>query len=413
MTEIASILDAIRPGDRVFLPGSSGEPLALLNAWRDDPERTRDLAVVSCAVAGINRFDCAEWHETSYTTGLFLPQACSTLHAAGRYRWLPQSYGGFARHLLDGHESIDVVVLQLSAPGPNGMHSLGLSAEFLPIVLAQADRIVGIVNYAMPHIASAPQVAPEQLSAVCEVDLPLASYEPGTVDDGSETIARLVAQFIDDGAALQVGVGKVPAALGKALTSRRGLRIQSGMIGESFMQLQQAGALAPDWMHRGCAVVGSQTLYDWIAERDDFAVAGCEITHDPAILAGTRGLVAVNSAIEVDLLGQCNLEYVGGRAISGAGGAPDFARAARLSGGGLSIVALPATAARGTASRIRATLPPPHAASIPRCDVDIVVTEHGAADLRGLSVHERAERLIAIAAPAFRAELADQWRSSL
>lgn len=411
MADIAPVLDLIRPGDAVVLGGSSGEPLALLDAWRDDPERTRDLSVLSFAVAGINRFDCGLWHESSRMTGLFMPPACAGLEKTGRYRWLPLSYGGFTRYLLGGRERVDVAVVQVSPPGPDGSYSLGFSAEFMPLALQRAGRIAAIVNHAMPFVAQAPRIAADRLDAICEIDRPLASYEPGTLDDGSLRIAGLIAPFIEDGAALQVGIGKVPAALAAALTDRRGLRIQSGMIGETFLHLERSGSLAPDWRHQGCAVVGTQTLYDWIAARTDYSVAGCEITHAPAMLAGTRQFVAVNSAVEVDLLGQCNLEYVGGKAISGVGGAPDFARAARLSDGGVSIVALPATAARGTASRMRAVLPSPHAASIPRCDIDIVVTEHGAADLRGLSVHERAERLIAIAAPAFRSELTDQWRS--
>lgn len=411
--DLAAMLDLIRPGDTVFLGGSSGEPLVLLDAWRDDPERTRGLSVISSAVAGINRFDCEGWHDSSRLTGLFMQPACAAAQSSGRYRWLPYSYGGFARHLMDGREAIDVAVVMLSPPGPDGNHSLGLTAEFMPIVLRQAKRVLGIVNHAMPFVAHAPRIAPERLDATCVIDQPLTGYEPGGIDGGSQQIADLIAPFVDDGAALQVGIGKVPAALGKALTSRRGLRIQSGMIGEGFMQLQEAGALDPQWRHEGCAVVGSQQLYDWIADRTDYGVACCDRTHDPARLAGTAALVAVNSAVEVDLLGQCNLEHVSGRPISGVGGAPDFARAARLSAGGLSIVALPATAARGTASRICATLPPPHLASIPRYDVDIVVTEFGAADLRGLSVQERAERLTAIAAPAFRAELAEQGRALL
>ena len=143
-------------------------------------------------------------------------------------------------------------------------------------------------------------------------------------------------------------------------------------------------------------------------------VAGCEITHDARTLAGIDGFIAVNSALEVDLFGQCNLEHAEGRAVSGAGGAPDYARAARLSRGGCSIVALNASYVsrrRGLVSRIAPRLPDPGIASIARIDVDCVITEFGVADLRGASVHERAEAIISIAVPEAREELRRAWTS--
>lgn len=413
MSDLFSLLDVIRPGSRVLLAGSAGEPTALLDAWRDDPDRTRDLFVFTCAVAGLNRFDVSAWDPTSVVTGLFMPPECAAAHQAGRYRWLPLSYGGAVRHFVERREAIETAVVQVSPPGPNGRHSLGFSAEFMPLALDQARLVVGIINHAMPYIHDAPMIDAERMQKVCEVDVPLTPYDPGAVDPASARIAASIAEYIPDGAAVQVGIGKVPAALASALCNHRGLRIQTGMIGEGFRLLSEAGALDPVWVHQGCTLVGSQSFYDWAADREDFSIAGCEVTHDPARLARIGGFVAVNAAIEVALDGQCNLEYVGGKPVSGPGGAPDFARAAKYSPGGLSIVALPATAIGGTVSRISARLSPPGVATLPRTDVDMVVTEHGVADLRGLSTAERAERLIAIAAPAFRDELRRTYHASI
>lgn len=411
MSSLAALLDQIRPGDRVALAGSSGEPTALLDAWRADPDRTRQLSILSLAVAGLNRFDVGHWHESATVTGLFMPPACADARLSGRYRWLPLSYGGVVRHLAEGREPIDIALVQLSPPGPDGSHSLGLSAEFMPQLLDRASRVLGIVNHAMPFVWNAPTVRADRLHALCEVDHPLTPYEPGEVDPASDRIARLIAGLIPDCAALQVGIGKVPAALSSALQDHSRLRIQSGMIGDGFRELAEAGALDPDWLHQGCAMVGGAPLYAWAADRSDFSIAGCEVTHDPHRLAAIDRFVAVNSAIEVDLFGQCNLEYVGGKPVSGPGGAPDFARAAKLSPGGLSIVALPATASRGAASRIRARLTQPGIATLAKTEVDAVVTEHGIADLRGLSLDERADRLIDISAPPFREDLAREWRA--
>ncbi|OYY88762.1 MAG: hypothetical protein B7Y45_14090 [Sphingomonas sp. 28-66-16] len=406
MNDLAALLDAIRPGSRVLMAGSAGEPIAMLDAWRNDPDRTRDLLVFTCAVAGLNRFDVGAWHPSSVATGLFMPPECAAAHRAGRYRWLPVAYGGVVRHFVERREPLDIAVVQVSPPGPDGRYSLGFSAEFMPLALQQARQVIGIVNHAMPYIHDAPSVAGEQLTIKGEVDVPLTRHDPGAVDPGSGRIARFIAEYVPNGAAVQVGIGKVPAALASALRGHRRLRIQTGMIGEGFRLLTEAGALDDDWRHQGCTMVGSQSFYDWAADRRDFSIAGCEVTHDAATLARVDRFVAVNSAIEVDLLGQCNLEYVAGTPVSGPGGAPDFARAAKYSAGGLSIVALAATASRGSISRISARLSPPGVASLARTDIDMVVTEHGVADLRGADVDERAARLIAIAAPPFRDDLA-------
>jgi acyl-CoA hydrolase len=185
------------------------------------------------------------------------------------------------------------------------------------------------------------------------------------------------------------------------------------MFGDGVVELARAGALDPDWPHRACVFVGQPELYGWAAQQSLLGLAGCEITHGGQTLAGLKAFFAVNSAVEVDLWGQAALEHAGGAAISGAGGAPDFAQAARTSPGGASVVALPATAVRGTRSRIVAALSTPAVATLPRSDIDIVVTEFGAADLRGCSVVERAQALVALAAPQFREELEESWRKML
>jgi acyl-CoA hydrolase len=215
--------------------------------------------------------------------------------------------------------------------------------------------------------------------------------------------------LVKDGSVLQLGLGKVPAALSRALTGHRGLRLHSGMLSDGLFELNDAGALDTNFLHTACVLVGSAEFYERTREFAPLRVAGCDFTHDATVLSGYSPFVAVNSAIEVDLFGQCNLEHIGGAALSGMGGAPDFARAARLSNGGCSIVAL--NSRHRTESRIVSHLRPPAVASLPRCDVDYVVTEHGVARLTGAGVHERASALIEVAAPEFRGTLTDEWRA--
>lgn len=408
---IECILAEIRPGYRVFVPGSSGEPTALLAAWAEDPDLTRGLHIVTSLVPGINRLDLDRLHPSAQVTGLFMQPAFAAAERAGRYRHLPVSYMGFSRRLEAGLESFDVCVAQVAAPDKNGLCSMGPAAEFLPVAARHSTRVLGLINARTPALNGSPTLSREAFQAVAEVDTPLPQYETGTIDPASAQIARRIADLIPDGATLQVGLGKTPAALMAGLHDRRGLRLHSGMFGDGVVGLAEAGAIDETFDHCACVFVGSRSLYDWAACQSRLRVAGCEITHGPIILAGLDAFFAVNSAVEVDLFGQSALEHAAGKAISGAGGAPDFARAAVGSAGGRSIVALPATAARGTRSRIVSRLSSPAVVTLPRADVQTVVTEFGVADLRGLDVNERATALIAIADPEFQNELADAWRA--
>jgi acyl-CoA hydrolase len=184
--------------------------------------------------------------------------------------------------------------------------------------------------------------------------------------------------------------------------------MHSGMLSDGFLDLAASGALDMDFPHTTCVLVGSRHFYVRAAEFMPLHIRGCEITHDVASLVRKERLVAVNSALEVDLFGQCNLEHANGSAVSGIGGAADFARAARISSGGRSIIALNARHRNG--SRIVPTLGSPSVKSLSRIDVDYVVTEFGIAHLAPESVHERAQSLIEVAAPEFRSDLRDRWR---
>jgi acyl-CoA hydrolase len=179
------------------------------------------------------------------------------------------------------------------------------------------------------------------------------------------------------------------------------------MLSDGFLSLYETGALDGNFQHTTCVAVGSRAFYERIGDLPSMRIIGCEVTHDPSHIARLERFVAVNSAVEVDLFGQCNLEHIGGGAVSGMGGAPDFARAARASLDGVSIVAL--NAKHKSDSRIVCTLKSPSVSTLPRCDVDYIITEHGTANLIGKSVHERAQALIGVAAPEFRSLLSAEW----
>lgn len=392
-----------KSGDRIFVPGASGEPTALVQRIFG-----ADVHVTTSFLPGVNALNAATFGDDTRVSGLFMQRPLAAAQRDGRFRHLPLSYAAMLKYLREG-APFDVCVVQVTPPDNAGRCWLGPSAEFTPEVLRRARRIVAVLNPRVPAIVNGQSIAFDRIDEAVEADTPLAGYGAGKPDPVATAIAGHIASLIGDGAAIQVGLGKIPGILMEQLHDRRRLRLHSGMFSDGVMTLAAAGALDSDWAHTTTAILGSERLYDWAASRRDIHVRGVEYTHDPARLAGLAGLVAVNSALEVDLFGQCNLEIADGSGISGAGGAPDFARGARLAPGGISVIALPATFGRDQ-SRISAQLGAPMMASLARTDVDVVVTEHGLADLRGLSVHERAEALIAIAAPSARAELIDRWR---
>jgi acyl-CoA hydrolase len=259
----------------------------------------------------------------------------------------------------------------------------------------------------MPYIPSADSIRLAGVEAWVESDAPLSEYDVGVPTSEAQAIAATIAAYVRDGAAIQIGLGKVPDALLRYLTERRKLRLFSGMLSDGARSLVESGSLDSDFAHTCCVHVGTRSYYEWLRGTSFFGVRGCDVTHSVAHLSSMAGLVAVNSAVSVDLFGQVNLEMIAGRGVSGLGGAPDFARGAVAAKDGISIIALPSTSGKAALSRVVPLID--GVCSLPRCDIDIIVTEHGAADLRNCSALERGKRIIQVAAPQHRAALAETF----
>jgi acyl-CoA hydrolase len=389
------------PGASVFLAGSSGEPAGLAKAVF----ASAGLRITTSFVPGINELTPEMIGPGTSVSGPFMHPKLTLAQRAGSFRHLPLSYAGMLKFLREG-PAFDICVVQVSPPDDAGMCSLGPAAEFLPTVLRHSHAVYAVVNRLVPRPPVAPALRLADCAAVYESDAPLVGFDPGEPDDVAARIAAHVVALIGDGALLQIGLGKVPQAVMARLRDRRRLRFHTGLLTDGFMDLAASGALDAAWAHVTTVALGRPDFYDWLRQ-GNVAIRGAEHTHGPGVLAALEGLIAVNSALEVDLFGQCNLEIAGGRAVSGAGGATDFSRAARMSPGGISIVALPARFGAGQ-SRIVPRLD--SVASLARTEVDVIITEEGAADLRGKSVHERAEAICGIASPPARAALQAAWR---
>jgi acyl-CoA hydrolase len=315
-----------------------------------------------------------------------------------RVEFLPLCYQDIRRELR--RRTPQAALFMCSPPDATGRCSFGTEVAFIAELWRDIPIRIAHVNPLMPRTPGDPGIPFDALTAFMEGDQPLLGTAAAAPDAVARAIADHVAPFVRDGDALQTGLGKVPDAVLSALTERRDLRLHTGLVGDGALALVDSGSLAAATV--GCAI-GSPALYHAVG-LPPFAFQPVSVTHGGDVLAAQR-LVAINSALEVDLFGQAYAELTGRGWLSGPGGASDYARGARARG--LRIVALPASA-RG---RSRIVLPGDATGpvSLGRMDIDVVTTEQGAADLRGRDHQGRADALIAIAAPEHRETLRAGW----
>ncbi|MBC2778977.1 acetyl-CoA hydrolase/transferase family protein [Parasphingopyxis marina] len=391
----------LRESDRLLLLGTSAEPRLLDRLVRDDPASVSHLSILTTCVAGINRFDGAALVNARDVTGFFPAPMLGD-----SYRQLLSTYFGITAQIAS--TAPDTVFVPTSLPDDKGYITSGLSAEFTETAMAVADRRIALLCPSMPRLPGCDPLHLDRFShAFLDETPPLEIAESGRIDDPvALAIAGHVARLIGDGATIQVGIGKVPGRLFGMLRNRKRLRIHSGLVTGDIRDLVEAGSTDPEYPITCATVLGSAPFYAWLDGRSDFRLLPVDYTHNPATLARIDGLIAVNSALQVDLLGQANAEKIGDHFVSAPGGLPDFSSASHRSQGGCSIVALPSTDRSGALSRIVGRLDADTPVTVPRTDVDFVVTEHGIAELGGKSVEERARALVEIAAPFARNDLA-------
>lgn len=328
----------------------------------------------------------------------------------GQLAIYPQHFSALSAQMGGARMAVDTVLLQLRPALSGKGWNLGLSRDFVARVAQQARVVVAELN---PHLPACHggDIDALPLTTLVEAAAPPVALPPVALSDIDRRVAAHVAGLIPDGAVIQLGVGTIPAAVLAALAGHRDLGLHSGAAPDGVADLISAGVLtnARKERDRGVSVcgmlIGSARLYALADRNPALRLAGAEETHNPAVIAGLSRFHAINSALEVDLTGQVGSEEIGGRDLGATGGQADFVRAAPLSPGGRSIIALPSVTAKG-ASRI---VPRVWVATCGRADADTFVTEHGVADLRGQPLDERARRMIAIAHPDHRDTLARKW----
>lgn len=396
------------PTSRVFVATLGNESALWLAELREDPERARGVRFVGIQFPGIDTADYLGVHPEATLTAYFMSPTVRAGIIAGRAELLALDYPGIARHLRD-QPPVDVAFAQLSTPDDHGWCSAGLTSDFLPLVWTRAGKRVAHLNPGMPRTRGSFRVHLSEIDIAVEADAPLLEFHEPRGGEVEKRIGAHVAALVHDGDTLQFGIGAVPAALAQSLTSHRRLKLHSGMVSPSMRTLWDAGALDRDARITTGVALGPAAFHDFVAHHDTLWFTDVEHTHDISVIAAIPRFIAINSAIEVDLFGQVNSERAAGTIQAGAGGLPAFAQGALASRGGKVLICLGATTRNGTVSRIVPALDDKALCTLPRHAADVVVTEYGVAELRGLGLDRRAEALISIAAPAHRTWLTEQW----
>ena len=397
----------LRPGDHIVWGQACGEPTTLVEALIAQAEHIGPLAAFAAtSFSGILGPEAAEKLSLSSMGAI---GALRTIAAAGRLGIVPCHVSQVGPMIEQGLIGCDVAFVQVSPPDANGNHSFGLIGDFIQAAVAKARVVIAEVNERVPFTHGDAVLPGARIDCAVHVSRTPVEVFPAQISETDLAIAKIVAGYIENGAVIQVGIGAVPDAILRLLHDRRDLGVHSGMIGDGLVDLVEAGVVTnalksidPGVSITG-ALIGTQRLFDFVHRNPKIALRNSSYTHNEAVLARLARLVTINSALEVDLTGQVNAEQSGAQYLGGTGGQVDYVRAGTRSPGGHSITALPATAKGGKVSRITAALSGP--VTTARSEVDVIVTEFGAAELKGRTLAERARRLVGIAHPDFREEL--------
>lgn len=429
----------VESGHRVFVQGACATPTALLQALVERGEELHDVEIVHLHTYGPTPYTDEQWAGHFSLRALFVAENTRAAVNAGRASYTPIFLSDVPALFARGKElAIDVAFIQVSPPDAHGYCSLGPSVDATRAAVDAAVHVIALVNPHVPRTHGDSFVHISRIEHAVQWDVPLYEVESSQPDAAQVRIGQHIAELVDDGATLQLGIGAIPDAVLAALSDRHDLGIHSEMFSDGVLDLVERGVItgACKALDRGkmvaSFVVGSRRLLDFIDDNPMVELHPSDYTNNSHVIRQFEHMVAINSAIQVDLTGQVCAESLGARLYSGVGGQMDFLRGAALAPRGRPIIALPATARvassmmttthsaqasaptlgaleldpiDGQISRITPLLTPGAAVTTSRAHVHYVVTEYGIAALHGRDLAERARRLIGIAAPQFREQL--------
>jgi acyl-CoA hydrolase len=397
--DLAAILPS---GSHVIVSSCSAESAVLADAIMAAGDGLGAMMFSGIFVPGLNR---RTWLANAYCKVLTFFMTPELKAAGHQVEFLPLCYQDILR--LYRRRKPEAALFMCSPPDANGNCSFGTEVAFIADIWRDIPLRIAHINPLMPNTPGDPGMPFSEITAYVESNQSLLASPAGAPDAVADAIAGHIIPHVRNGATLQTGLGKVPDAVLRGLTGHRDLRVHTGLMGDGLLALVQSRAMAPGPSAVVGVAIGSANLYEQLGN-PHFQFRPVSVTHGSEAHIGIETLVTINSAIEVDLLGQAYAELTPRGLISGPGGASDFARGARLRDG-LRIVALPAAAMGGKISRIVSPGSGGGPVSLGRMDIDLIVTEYGAADLRNISYAARADALITIAAPDHRDALQAAW----
>lgn len=405
------LLHHVTPGTQVVVPVFNGEPRVFLDALERAASEGRisDVEIHQLIPPRDRPHHAGSFPGRLRHVSYFLSPTLRPHYEAGTVDLVPNDFHAVPS-IMRSQLTKPLLVVSASPPDRHGIVTMGTAADYCASLLGDIPTVVE-VNPEMPRTQGEHTLRLADALGWFEEPTPLVELPQAEATDIDRRIAEMVAERIPDGAVLQVGVGAVPGLVAGLLSDHRDLGIHTELLSDPLMDLIEAGAVTGrnKVRERGLAttttVQGSPELYEWAADNPTLFMLPVDVSNDPRVISQHDDFCAINATMQIDLIGQCASESLGTHYVSSTGGQADFLRGAQLSRGGQSFIVTHSTAREGTVSRIVPTLSPGAVVSAHKNLVDKVVTEHGVAELAGRSVRERAEALIAIAHPRFRADL--------
>ncbi|MBU3114752.1 acetyl-CoA hydrolase/transferase family protein [Clostridium lacusfryxellense] len=407
----------IKSGNRVVTGHACGEPQNVLEEMVKNKDSYENVEIVHMVPMGKAEYTKPGMEKHFKHNALFVGSATRGAIADGRADFTPCFFSKVPELFENGYLPVDVAIIQVSAPDDHGYCSFGVSVDYTKPAAKQAKVVIAEVNKEMPRTMGDSFIHVSEIDYIVEVNHPITELNPPRIGDIEKAIGKYCASLIEDGSTLQLGIGAIPDAVLLFLKDKKDLGIHSEMISDGVVELVEAGVITnkAKTLHKGKIIVtflmGTKRLYDFVNNNPMVEMYSVDYVNDPIIVSKNNKMVCINSAIQVDLMGQVNAETIGLTQFSGTGGQVDFIRGASIAKDGKSIIAMPSTASKGKISRITLMLDEGAAITTLRNEVHYVVTEYGIAELKGKTLKGRARALINIAHPDFRPSLIEEWEN--
>ena len=420
--EEEQVFNRIRRGDRIFIGTGCGEPqhlvTGLMSYVKSHPKAFPDTEIIHVWTLGVAPYTDEKFQYNFRYNSFFVEDNTRNAVNRGSADYTPIFLSEVPGLFYDRAIPIDVALIQTSLPDEKGYLGLGVSVDIVRAAVENAHLVIAQVNANMPNVYGDGSIPLEDIDFIIPFDEPLLEYKTDPGNELTERIGKYVSQLIQDGDTIQVGYGSVPSAILSSFVGKKHLGIHTELLSDGMLELMKKGAVdnsrkSIDTRKTVAAFcMGRKETYDYLHRNPGIELRTADHTNNPLIIAKHPNMVAINSALEIDLTGQASAESIGKIFYSGIGGQADFMRGAALSPNGKTILAMPSTAQNGSVSRIVPFLKEGAGVTLNRGDVHYVVTEYGIAYLKGKNIRERAMELVAIADPKFRPGLIEEAKRS-